>query len=522
MAQPTLDLVPLPAPIPNCAAEGALLGAGNMGQVFQVMHCYLNRMVAVKFIQPDKAQDAPIRARFLREGQALAAVKHDHVVVIHDCGEVNGHLYLVMECLDGPSLEAELKELKQAPCPIPEVLRLGQQMAAGLAAAHKMKVNHRDVKPANVVLEGPSRRVKLIDFGLARILAGGVAPDGTFAGTPPYMSPEQARSEPVDYPSDVFSLGTVLYQLVTGRDPFHRPNAAAPLMATLKAVREVDRPAVRTANPAVPKPLAKLIEEMHAKEPACRPEMADVERKLRAMMQPPPPIWPWLAVLLLVAGSAAGIWLATRPNLQQSGPTTAAPKMDLDVLVWKKGHEADARKRQLRLWDRDVVPLQPGDALRLEAKVDRPAYLYLVWLQADGTITPGYPWLDDDWQQRPAHEEPRRVLNIPESADDGFKVGGPAVGVEAFVLLARADPLPRDVDLRGLLSGWQPQKGETDLTLPLWLENGEPDSDDPKRHKFNDLAKVSNPLGAVRGLTRKLFLNDGLTSRAVCYGYRGH
>jgi hypothetical protein len=197
------------------------------------------------------------------------------VVDIHAVCDDGPLPYLVMEYVEGCTLEGLLR--RGGPPEAKEVLRIGLQVAAGLAAAHKHGLVHRDVKPANILLENGVQRVKLTDFGLARAAAdAGLTQSGVIAGTPLYMSPEQARGEAVDHRSDLFSLGSVLYELCTGRPAF----GAASAVAVLRRVcREAPQP-IREVNPDIPEALGRLIERLHAKQPADRPasarEVADV------------------------------------------------------------------------------------------------------------------------------------------------------------------------------------------------------------------------------------------------------
>ena len=260
-----------------------LVGRGGMGVVFRASDEKLQRVVAIKVLAPHLAGSALARQRFLREARAAAAVSHDHVVTIHAVEE-QGAPYLVMQYVAGVSLQERLRQ--RGPLAIKEVLRIGMQAARGLAAAHAQGLVHRDVKPANILLENGVERVKITDFGLAR--AGEDVPltqTGTVAGTPAYMSPEQANGEIVDARSDLFSLGTVLYEMCAGVPPFRGGSAPAVLRAVADTV---PRP-LRQLNPEVPAPLAAVIEKLHAKDPAKRyhtaEEVADILAKLLAETQ---------------------------------------------------------------------------------------------------------------------------------------------------------------------------------------------------------------------------------------------
>ncbi len=258
------------------------LGKGGMGAVYAALDTRLDRRLALKVMLPQFAAAPASRERFLREARAAARVKHDHVVTVYEADERNGVPYIAMEYLEGYPLDEFLKK-KGNPTPA-QVLRLAAEAAAGLAAAHRQGLVHRDVKPGNLWLEAPAGRVKVLDFGLARPVDAEVelTKSGAIVGTPAYMSPEQARGEKVDHRTDLFSLGAVLYRLLVGRLPFQGPNT----MAVLIALGTVEPPPVRDLNPAVPEELAALVHQLLAKSPAARPASAEeVVKRVRAIMQ---------------------------------------------------------------------------------------------------------------------------------------------------------------------------------------------------------------------------------------------
>src|SRR5262245_1966977 len=190
-----------------------IIGRGGMGVVLKARDAKLNRVVAVKVLAPELASNPTARQRFVREAQAAAAVVHPHVVTIHAVDEERLP-YLVMEYIDGQSLQAKID--RDGHLQLKEILRIGQQIAAGLAAAHAQGVMHRDVKPANILLENGVERVRITDFVLARTVDDvEITQTGEVPGTPQYMSPEQAQGLPMDARSDLFSLGCVLYAMCT-------------------------------------------------------------------------------------------------------------------------------------------------------------------------------------------------------------------------------------------------------------------------------------------------------------------
>jgi serine/threonine protein kinase len=266
-----------------------VLGSGGMGVVFQAEHLQLRRPVALKALLPLLAVSPGARERFQREARAAAAVTHDHVVPIYEVGEDRGIPFLAMRLLQGETLEARLR--RERKLPVPEVLRIGREVAEGLAAAHDRGLIHRDIKPSNIWLEdrsdgrpacrlsstgGPpvvtGGRVKLLDFGLARAAGGDaqLTQSGALIGTPGYLAPEQTRGGEPDPRSDLFSLGCVLYRMCTGELPFKGHDTLA-LLAALAT--QTPRP-VRERNPAVPSALSDLVARLLAKDPVGRPPSA--------------------------------------------------------------------------------------------------------------------------------------------------------------------------------------------------------------------------------------------------------
>src|SRR5262249_42852539 len=203
-----------------------VVGRGGTGVVLGARDTKLSRVVAVKVLAATLAASGTARQRFAREARAAAAVRDDHVVAIHAVRDDAPVPYLVMEFVEGCNLEALLR--KSGPPGVKEVLRIGFQIACGLAAAHRLGLVHRDVKPANILLENGVQRAKLTDFGLARAADdASLTQSGLIAGTPMYMAPEQAAGEPLDGRADLFSLGSVLYEMCTGRPAFRAPTTVA-------------------------------------------------------------------------------------------------------------------------------------------------------------------------------------------------------------------------------------------------------------------------------------------------------
>lgn len=241
------------------------LGQGGSGMVFKAFDPSLHRLVAVKVLAPPVAVSATARQRFSREARAAASISHDHVVTIHAVDEANGLPYLVMQYVSGKSLQERIE--RTGPLELKEILRISMQAASGLAAAHAQGLIHRDVKPANILLENGIERVKLTDFGLARAVDdASLTQSGVIAGTPQYMAPEQARGESVDPRADQFGLGCVMYAMATGHSPFRAPTT----MAVLRRVSDEPHRPLRQSNPEMPAWLATIVDRLLAKDPADR------------------------------------------------------------------------------------------------------------------------------------------------------------------------------------------------------------------------------------------------------------
>ncbi|HKP56456.1 MAG TPA: serine/threonine-protein kinase [Polyangiales bacterium] len=243
------------------------IGDGGMGSVYRGRHQVIDREVAIKFLHPRHTQDPKSRQRFLGEARAANQINHENIIDITDFGETDdGHVYLVMEYLQGRTLA---QEIANGPLPLPRALHIAAQTAAGLARAHELDVFHRDVKPGNVFLikrHNDRDFVKLLDFGVARFARESRITDhGVLMGTPEYMAPEQMRAGAVGPTTDLYALGCVLFEMLTGRPPF-TGNMSEVLVKHLQLLP----PAPSSITPGLPPELDALLAKMLAKEPADR------------------------------------------------------------------------------------------------------------------------------------------------------------------------------------------------------------------------------------------------------------
>ena len=263
-----------------------VVGAGGMSVVLKALDPSLNRFVAIKVLAPHLATSGAARMRFAREAQAAAAIVHDNVIAIHGVDEAMGLPYLVMPYVKGQSLQKRLDD--QGPLELKEILRIATQVAAGLSAAHAQGLIHRDVKPANIMLADGVERVTITDFGLARAADdASLTRTGTIAGTPQFMSPEQARGDTVDQRSDLFSLGSVIYAMCAGHAPFRAESS----YGVLRRIADSEPRVITDINSELPNWLCKVIQRLHAKLPQHRYASAadvasDLEQCLAHVQQP--------------------------------------------------------------------------------------------------------------------------------------------------------------------------------------------------------------------------------------------
>jgi serine/threonine protein kinase len=285
-----------------------VLGRGGMGIVFLAEESVLKRHVAVKVMLPHVSNDPVSKDRFLREAQAMAAVVSDHVVSIHQVGEIDGLPFLEMPLLKGESLRDRL-EKSSARLTLKEVCRLGQEIAAGLAKAHELGLVHRDVKPDNIWLEERTGRVKILDFGLARAAdESELTQSGTILGTPAYMSPEQAEGNQADHRTDLFSLGSLLYRCASGEQPFA---GTSPASILLKVVQANPAPLHEVAE--LPRAADNLIMQLLSKNPSDRPQSAGE-----------------------VADRFAQIGLQLESGVPAADPESATSSLQSQQAVWKQ------------------------------------------------------------------------------------------------------------------------------------------------------------------------------------------
>jgi len=356
------------------------------------------------------------------------------------------------------------------------------KLAGAMAMVHRRGVIHRDIKPRNILID-ESGEPRLIDFGLARLRhAWSDRPDPTWGGTLAYMAPEQARREydRIGPRSDVFGLGAVLYFLLTGQPPFVGETTDEVWDRAKRC--EFEKDALRIAK--VPRRLARICLKALAADPDQRYPSAEAFQKALQRYLILPMVQVALSVVCALAvitplilnqvghrpepvpSQSSQVVIATPP------PSDPAP-LHGKITLWVD-ERGNARRRGLRLHQPGAVPVKPGDEVRVEAGVNRPAYLYLFWIGSDGKVGPIYPWAHGDWERRPAQEDKTDRLDLPPKTDKTWEIPPGDPGLEAVVLLAREEsPLPRrrDADLTKLLAGL-PANRRTTFNTAVWIENG--------------------------------------------------
>lgn len=337
---------------------------GGMGVILKGYDPELNRYVAVKVLSPTLAASGAARKRFVREAQAAAGVVHPNVMPIHTVEAAGVLPYLVMPFVPGETLQDRID--REGPLRITEILRIAKQIAEALAAAHAQGIVHRDVKPGNVLLEKGVERAVLADFGLARAIDDAtVTQYGAIAGTPAYMSPEQARGESIGPRSDLFSLGSVMYAMCTGISPFRAETS----LGVLRRISDAEPRGVRDINPEVPAWLARMVDRLQSKSPegryASAAELAILlENCLAHVQQPtrcPLPLevrtpWPLPKQFLIRAGIliagliplsiylTATFWPEAKVQTQTESVTPAPIETRYAKYRWSDGTDQDLKE----------------------------------------------------------------------------------------------------------------------------------------------------------------------------------
>ncbi len=457
------------------------LGRGGMGVVYKARHLGLKRLVALKMILAGAHAGSSELARFRSEAEAVARLQHPHIVQIFDIGEHEGLAYFSLEFVEGGNLAGRCHG---APQPPRQAAQLVETLARAVHAAHRHGIVHRDLKPANILLTSDGIP-KITDFGLAKQLNSHdcQTQSGAVLGTPSYMAPEQAqgKAREVGPAADVYALGAILYDLLTGRPPFQ----AATVWETITQVTSLEPTPPSRLQGQVPGRLEAICLKCLQKDPQKRytsaESLADDLRQFqddKTIEIAPPPTRPvrknWRRWTLAAAGAAAlaglmlTVWLLTQTRtndvptngasagtptaLTGEKPAAAVLSGELVLKVWTPG---PGGKRGLTVGeDDDALPVRKGELVHLEARLNQPAYIYLIWVDSQGQVDPLYPW-DRDFKVLPPPTTPQTVLNSPPEESRGWPVQGTS-GLETAMLLVRRTPLPEGTDLTKVVGKLSP------------------------------------------------------------------
>ena len=295
------------------------LGGGGMGVVYKAHDEKLGRFVAIKLLPPHLISSPEAQQRFVQEARAASALDHAHIATVYDIGKTeDGLFYIVMAYYDGETLK---QKIRRGPLPMETALKYATQITRGLARAHQHGIIHRDVKPANVMVT-PANEVKIVDFGLAKVPDESMTRTGTIMGTTAYMSPEQARGKDVDHRTDLWSLGVVLYEMLTGTQPFKADRKEGVVYNIIHA----PHPPIRNHHPEILPELASTVNKCLQKSPdrryasatALRADLKKAHRLLRPEAAPAPPTWPRYFFAGTTAVLLAALMLFAIPGLQRT------------------------------------------------------------------------------------------------------------------------------------------------------------------------------------------------------------
>ncbi len=461
------------------------LCSGGEADVYRVVHIKLDNDLVLKLSRRQVGPDS--QSGLIDEGRLLIDLQHPNLVRIYDLDFHDNRPFLVMEYVHGRNLDDYARD---EPVNHRRAAALAAKLAEVMAVAHRHGITHCDIKPKNILVDKLGEP-RLIDFGMARMRhAWSDRVDSSVGGTVAYVAPEQARLE-LDRTgprSDIFALGGVLYFLLTGSAPFQGHTYEEVWDRARRC--DFEPCALRAAK--VPRRLERICLTAMAAEPAGRyPTAEAMQGALKRYLA-----WPKVQAMV---GGVCGVALLGlllyvvvprpakempnqfivpspgKPGMEDQHviPTPAGPlRGRIDLLVVKS---KDGTRRRLRLADPHAVPLRAADEFRIEARLDRPAYLYLFWVGSEGKVAPLYPWKEHDWAQRPAEEQKVTGAELPEIITDILEIPASPPGLETLVLLARDDsPLPREDEakLAQGLSG-TPVPLPADVTKAIWIEDGE-------------------------------------------------
>ncbi len=415
------------------------LATGAFGTVFLMTDLELQRQVAMKVPRRDRCTDPRDVERWLHEARTLAQLKHPGIIPIYDVGRLPDDIpYLIMPYLSGGTLEQRLDEASMT---WQQATEITIQISQAVHYAHSRGFVHRDLKPSNVLLDIEGRAF-VGDFGLSMKRRGEMHGMGVRAGTLSYMAPEQfERPQQVGPAADVWALGVVLYEMLTGSHPFPSRDRE-----TLLEMLRTSHPTwPHQAQPEVPRAVSRHCMRCLQKHPDQRPRTADeVARNLQQARERNGlvALRRFAIVALLLGMFLLVSWVWPRRAEVQAGQRIVRA---LDVLAWSMDEQG---MRGAPIDTPGVAPLHAGDQIRIRAQLETPAFIYLLWIDAQGTAVPVYPWTPGDWDSLPEDQQPLREVALPADQLHGWPMEPGPSGMETLLLLARSSPLPSSLDLQ--------------------------------------------------------------------------
>jgi serine/threonine protein kinase len=502
------------------------LGSGGMGDVYAARQRSLNRRVAIKFLRPEFSCNPERTLRFVQEAHAIAAIRHPGVVSIYGIGRDGEKLFLVIEFVDGASLE---QLLEHGPLPVSEALRIADAIVESMIAVHRAGIVHRDLKPANVLIASDGQ-VRITDFGLAKMLRGDdlrLSLEGQVVGSPQYMAPEQISPAwgPVSERTDVYGFGSVLFAMLTGRAPVTGNDLGQMLLQIVAG--EVQRRPL-DLRPDVPAEVNSLCEHCLQADPERRPPSGEALRRALSECRTACPersertpsglgnrtrrtaalaiAAVSLIALLATALGRLDIWngdLSPNATSTVGTPTTALPESTADAapdVRWEVEilRQFDPAQREWLTWE--TRPLRTGDALRLRAEFGQPSHAHMFWIGSDGSVQHLASTTDPTPQQH---------LAIPEDPGQALPVKSPD-GLENCVVVYSRDPLADSTEWRSRLTPFANFGGpfkQSDYALMAirghlgFGESGAPDNTSPVSEDTElqkKLSHASRPVGSSR------------------------
>jgi eukaryotic-like serine/threonine-protein kinase len=500
------------------------LGYGGEADVYRVVHIKLGNDLVLKLSHRRVGADS--QSRLVEQGRLLVDLEHPNLVRIYDLDFHDNRPFLVMEYVHGSDLEQYARD---EPVSHRRAAALVAKLAGVMAVAHRHGITHCDIKPKNILID-KSREPRLIDFGMARLRhAWSDCVESTVGGTVAFMAPEQARLEVdrIGPRSDIFSLGGVLYFLLTGQAPFVGENHDE----VWDRARRCDFAAGALRAAKVPRGLERICLKAMAAEPAGRFATAEALQKALNRFLVRPKVMAALAGVcgLGLVGGLVFAMVPARPEARQAqgapvmihqvSPAPGSLAGELTVRVWSPN---EGGKRGLKIEEPGALPLLAGEKVRLEAHLNQPAHVYLLWLDGQGKVSQLYPRDDRKYGSQPSGGAARDTVESPAALDEGHPMKG-AGGLETVLLLARRTPLAEGTNLAGLIGPLSPSPLRNELEIAKrGGDEGQPIvtlNVNMHRSIDDETAKIDDPLLQLMERLRTQYQFDVI--KAVRFAYRG-